>query len=41
MMFDAEDVQIEWEVTDESTVLELRYFDLIGETEGELIIPHT
>lgn len=38
---EAEDAQIEWETTDEATIFELRYFDLSGETEGEILLTHT
>lgn len=39
-MGDAEAAQIEWETTDEATILELRYFDLSGETEAESLLTH-
>jgi len=37
MMVDAEYVQLEWEISDEGTQFELRYFDLSGEHEAELL----
>lgn len=37
MMLDAEYVQLEWEISDEGTQFELRYFDLSGEHEAELL----
>lgn len=38
---EAEAGQIEWETTDEATILELRYFELSGETEAETLLTHT
>ena len=40
-MGEAEQSQIEWETTDEGVIFELRFFDLSGETEGELLLNHT
>lgn len=39
-MGDAEQASVEFETTDEATILELRYFDLYGETEGESLLTH-
>lgn len=41
MMVEAEDVQLEWEISDEGAKAEFRYFDLVGETENELLINAT
>lgn len=41
LMHDAQSAQLEWEITDEGTAFELRYFDLSGETEGALLLTHT
>ena len=38
---EAQQAQIEFETTDESTIFELRHLDLLAETEGEAIITHT
>lgn len=38
MMVDAESVQLEWEVSDEGSKVEIRYFELSGEHEGETLI---
>ena len=40
-MGEAEQAQIEFETTDEATILELRFFDLQAETEGELLLNNT
>lgn len=40
-MGEAEQSQIEFETTDEATVLELRFFELSGETENELLLNMT
>ena len=37
VMFEAEYAQLEWEGTDEGTAFEIRYFDLSGEHENELL----
>jgi hypothetical protein len=39
MMIEAEQIQIAWSVKDEGTKFELRYFDLTGETDAELLAP--
>lgn len=38
MMFDAESVQLEWEISDDGAKAEFRYFDISGETDDELLI---
>ena len=40
-MGEAEVSQIEFESTDEATILEIRFFDLQAETEGELLLQST
>lgn len=40
MMIEAENIQIEWEITDEGTSFQLNYFTLQGEHDNELLIPH-
>lgn len=40
-MGEGEQAQIEFETTDEATIFELRFSDLQGETEGELLLTHT
>jgi hypothetical protein len=41
VLFDAEEVQLEWEVQDEGTEFALNFFELLGETENSLIVPHS
>lgn len=41
MMFEAETVQLEWEISDEGAKAEIRFFELSGETENALLINHT
>jgi hypothetical protein len=38
MMVEGEYVQLEWEVSDEGSKVEIRYFELSGEHEGETLI---
>lgn len=38
MMIEAESIQLEWEISDEGGKLEIRYFELSGETENQLLI---
>lgn len=37
IMFEAETVQLEWEISDEGSTLELRHFELVGEHENEIL----
>lgn len=37
IMFDTESVQLEWEISDEGGKLEMRFFELSGETENVLL----
>lgn len=41
LMADGETAQVEFEVIDEGSILELSYFSLGGEHEGELLITHS
>ena len=38
IMQEAESAQVEWEISDDGAKFELRYFELSGETENELLI---
>ena len=36
-MDEGEEAQLEWEISDDGTVFQLNYFDLVGETEYNLL----
>lgn len=39
-MLEGDAIQLEWQITDEGTAFELRDFQILGESEGELTLTH-